>query len=154
MECQYVARFDDDRIYPWGSEIEPMQIHDVFTSKHANVTIGASQMRGDIWWGTLKDVGSYSPDWDSKLGLADMVGNAWEWCNDFFASENEKKYFPGYNKDNILFINPLGPPSSPFNSRVIKGGGYSYEARYCVDRFSRNANLSTGFRIIKIGNDD
>jgi len=157
MEWQYVARFDDDRIYPWGSEIDSILIGDVFTSKYANVSIGASCVCDFNYDAALKEVGSYSPKWDSKLGIADMIGNVWEWCNDYFVSEDQDN-FPGYNWNNKLFVNPIGPPSSHADSHVLKGGSYFYDITSCGSRTAGRPEYSvdegTGFRIVKIGNDD
>ena len=56
----------------------------------------------------------------NELGLYDMSGNVWEWCNDW--------YDIGYyikSKDS----NPQGPDKG--SSRVIRGGSWSTSARGC-----------------------
>jgi len=62
-EWEYVARYNDGRIYPWGNE-EP-------NSELANY--GSTQ---------TTNVGSY-PLGVSKLGFLDIAGNVFEWCNDW-----------------------------------------------------------------------
>lgn len=56
-------------------------------------------------------VGSKKPN---ELGIYDMTGNVWEWCEDWY-SENYYLYSPFTNP---IFINDT-------DSRVIRGGGYT-----------------------------
>ncbi len=55
----------------------------------------------------------------NELGLYDMSGNVWEWCNDWYDSN--------YNMSNVS--NPRGVDTDPF--RVIRGGSWDYDARDC-----------------------
>ena len=52
-------------------------------------------------------------------GLYDMIGNAWEWCQDGYDS--------GYYEHS-----PLGDPEGPIKceQRVIRGGSV-YDTEYC-----------------------
>jgi formylglycine-generating enzyme required for sulfatase activity len=75
-------------------------------------------------------VGSKSPN---ELGIYDMSGNVWEWCNDWY----DANYYR-----NSIQINPQGPSSGSY--RVLRGGSWRSFARNC-----RSANrdcLSPGFR--------
>jgi sulfatase modifying factor 1 len=47
-------------------------------------------------------VGKYSPGGDSPYGLADMAGNAWEWCADWY--DKDTKVMRGGSWCNILWI--------------------------------------------------
>jgi len=63
----------------------------------------------------------------NAFGLYDMLGNVWEWCQDWY----DKNYPGGAVTD------PLGPSSG--SGRVLRGGGWYGFARGC-----RTANRSSG----------
>ncbi|MFC1898482.1 SUMF1/EgtB/PvdO family nonheme iron enzyme [Candidatus Cloacimonadota bacterium] len=85
----------------------------------------------------------------NELGLKDMSGNAWEWCND--------KYDP---YDPASLIDPTGPTGNISNNTevIVRGGCWEYDAYHLrnTNRSFSKANLaykvntSIGFRIVKI----
>jgi formylglycine-generating enzyme required for sulfatase activity len=99
-EWEKAARGDqDNRLYAWGN--------DWIQCALANVTMGTYRCVGDT---TM--VASY-PWGASPYGLKDMVGNTWEWVNDWF-DINYYDYSP-YN-------NPQGPDTG--TGRIIRGGSW------------------------------
>jgi formylglycine-generating enzyme required for sulfatase activity len=89
----------DGRVYPWGNDFDPQK---------ANTS--------ETKIGDTSDVGKFSPQGDSLYGCADMAGNVWEWCNDWF-DENEYKNRKGDVKD------PQGILTGTV--RVLRGGSWN-----------------------------
>lgn len=83
-EWEKAARGTDGRKYPWGNEWD--------ASRCNNYSV-------DGLPSGPKPVGSF-PSGASPYGCLDMVGNAWEWCSDW--------YLPNYYQ-NSPSINPKGP---------------------------------------------
>jgi formylglycine-generating enzyme required for sulfatase activity len=116
----------EGRTYSWGDEIDPGMAN--FGQGTENTT----------------PVGSYP---SNGYGLNDMIGNVWEWCNDW------------YHHDYYLmspYQNPGGPDLG--DARIVRGGGWEgpvhVYAKYlrCSYRHFLRPNRTTfyiGFRCAK-----
>ena len=114
-EWERAARAGTASTFPWGDELEPGGRH------MANVFQGrfpVSDTGEDGWVGT-SPVGVFPPN---AWGLADMIGNVWEWTADPFAV-------------------PRGTGSG--SARVLKGGSHLCHISYC-HRYRPAARLGNG----------
>lgn len=126
-EWEKAARGEDGRIYPWGNDFDP---------KRANTS--------ESGIGNTSDVGKFSPQGDSPYGCADMAGNVWEWCNDWFKEDEYKQRQASVEKD------PQGPEKG--QARVLRGGSFVNYLRLarCAVRsgsFPDFFNYFRGFRV-------
>jgi formylglycine-generating enzyme required for sulfatase activity len=104
---------------------------------HTNLTNYA--WYGDNSGGTTHPVGQKLPN---PWGLYDMHGNVEEWCQDWFDT------YPGG-----IALDPQGPAAG--SSRVIRGGCWDCNARFCrsalrydIDNNPDNRIIILGFRVV------
>ena len=93
--------------------------------------------------GETKPVGLKAPNF---LGLYDMSGNVWEWCEDVYDSDFYKK------------CDAQGVVKNPCNreegtDRVFRGGSWSYDAEVCRPTFRHSIapsyrSYALGFRLV------
>ena len=123
-EWEYAARGTDGRIFPWGNTFDPWRCNTSESGKK-----------------TTTPVGSYSPGGDSPFGLADMVGNVWEWTSSIFAP------YP-YQKDD-------GREEVRHDAKYVLRGGAWYYTRKLARCAAREGNIETyqsqsiGFRMAR-----
>ena len=124
--------------YPWGDDITHDDAND-------------SRTGGKDKWERTSPVGSFPPN---GYGLYDMAGNVWEWC----ADEYDSDYYSKSPKNNptgpgvpILFVDNNFTNVNTSSLRVLRGGGWYYDAYYlrCAVRYYLEpspADYRLGFR--------
>jgi formylglycine-generating enzyme required for sulfatase activity len=135
-EWEYAARGPDGYIYPWGDTFDGARLN--FCD--ANCTIDWSTGDDDGYEETAP-VGSYL-DGASWCGALDMVGNVWEWVNDWY-------------QEDYYVVSPASNPPGPESGsvKVLRGGSW-----YVIPSGVRSArrywggpdfgDLSLGFRCV------
>ena len=138
-EWEFAARGGlDQKKYPWGDQLEPngeVQCN-IFEGEFPNKNNAPKDMR------FTTRVDKFKPN---NFGLYNMVGNVWEWTEDWFTRF--------HNLD--INVNPSGPEKG--STKVIRGGSFLCHDSYCnryrtSSRTSNSIDSSTsnmGFRIVK-----
>ena len=127
-EWEYAARGGlEKKRYAWGEELNPngKDMANIFEGEFPYHDTGADGFAG------LAPVRSYPPN---AYGLYDMIGNAWEWCSDWYRAD----YYEGLAKVNLT-TNPKGPnesfdPDEPNQPKhVTRGGSFLCSDQFCLN---------------------
>ncbi len=123
-EWEYAARAGSTTRYPCGDDEKCLDAIAWYDTNSGNTTHPVGKKLPNTW------------------GLYDMIGNAWEWCQDWY----DEKY---YKKSPLN--DPKGPEAGSY--RVIRGGSWDYFAWYCrsSSRYFNDpsgASGSVGFRLV------
>lgn len=99
-----------------------------------------SDILSDVAWFLKSDLQPVRTKAPNELGIYDMSGNAWEWCNDWYDTY-----------DAVDQSNPTGPFSG--TRRVLRGGSIDNTATICRVTFRTGiapsgTSGSYGFRIV------
>ncbi len=124
-EWEYACRAGTTERFYWGDDPNDSQINDY------------AWYDGNSGYIT-KEVATKLPN---RWGLFDMSGNVWEWCQDWYSD------YPS-----TPVIDPVVTNSGIY--RVLRGGCWSYDARYCrsASRYGSDPDFGyygSGFRICR-----
>lgn len=139
-EWEFAARGGEGRRYPWGNE---------WSNEWANFADRRSglpwaRVEADDGFARTAPVGSFSPKGDTPEGVADLCGNVWEWCLDWFEA--------GFYERSPR-VDPLN--DRPGSQRVERGGSWAFTEDYCRSAFrmplSPEASYDNlGFRLVLV----
>jgi len=125
-EWEYACRAGDGALFYWGSDAFDADSYAWLQDYSGN---------------QIHTVAAKKPN---AFGLFDMAGNAWEWCNDWFAAD----YYTA---------NPVTDPAGPVSGlqRCLRGGSFQ-SASYFAQSATRSkiqpetATSSIGFRAVLV----
>ncbi|MCP4273750.1 MAG: SUMF1/EgtB/PvdO family nonheme iron enzyme [Gammaproteobacteria bacterium] len=138
-EWEYAARSEGkSEKYSGFSNDDDLYLHANFCDSNCEYEDWKDDKQNDGYKNT-SPVGSFKPN---GIGLYDMSGNVWEWCQDWHDSE--------YYKDSPI-NDPTGPETG--SGRVIRGGGWGSNAGYCRSSFRfyddpSGDSIDLGFRLV------
>ncbi len=109
-------------IYPWGSNWPPPDRSGNYSSSEAKTAFDFTGIDGyDDGFAFTAPVGTYSAN---QLGVYDLGGNVWEWCQDWYSSDQKYRVLRGGswyggNPTNLLSSNRIS--NTPTNRYVNYG---------------------------------
>ncbi|MDP8239915.1 MAG: formylglycine-generating enzyme family protein [Candidatus Hatepunaea meridiana] len=130
-EWEYACRAGTTTPFNTGSTISTDQ-----ANYDGNYTYGNG--RKGVYRKKTVSVGSFAPN---SWSLYDMHGNVWEWCEDWYHDS-----YRSAPDNGSAWVSPSG------SSRVLRGGSWARDPRYCRSAYRRfvypdNRNDLYGFRL-------
>lgn len=103
-QWEYAARGPENRRLPWGDRWDPALCRSDVADGPGDGTIPAGSCPGSASW----------------CGALDMLGNVWEWVNDWYAA----KYYASSPAED-----PTGPEKGTY--KIVRGGGWASKGGLC-----------------------
>jgi formylglycine-generating enzyme required for sulfatase activity/serine/threonine protein kinase len=135
-EWEFAARGTDGRKFPWGSDTGDATFMNAagrewrgWLLAHALPEPQSLMYDSHDGYAGTAPVGRFARG-RTQSGQLDMVGNVWEWTNDWYAV---------YKADDQ--VNPKGPAAG--DRKAIRGGGFNGEVPLWVNPASRYHQLAT-----------
>jgi formylglycine-generating enzyme required for sulfatase activity len=144
-EWEKAARGAEGWRYAWGNDWDP------------------ARLNADSRYGGPTPVGRFSPLGDSPYGAADMSGNVWEWCADWFdarlyarrgaLANDTRAWVAQHHVEKHLVNDPPGPSTG--QGYVVRGGAFDSSPRHtrCAHRnwyYPDAVRPDLGFRIVAL----
>jgi len=119
-EWERAARCDDGRKYPWGPGLDERRANFFGSNDPFDRGVGNILQTTPVGYfdGSIRD-GYQTRSGVSPFGVHDLVGNVWEWTNDWYHSS--------YYADGPA-ENPQGPENGVVKS--VRGGSYAVDASH------------------------
>ena len=127
-EWEKASRGTDGRTWPWGNEWDGGRVNSAEHGRGYPTAVTWSESRGNV----------------SPYGLADTVGNVWEWCLDRYVAN----YYADSPRENPVCTKPEVHYDGYYSMR---GGSWLNQADMCrcaarYDRFDQQRRRHLGFR--------
>lgn len=152
-QWEYAAKGGRNSTFPWGEELAPDN------KLMANYWHGAFPHHNSSPDGFVRTspVGTYPAN---DYGLLDMIGNVWEWTQDYFSLPTPNRSCCVPKNPTVDHLEDSFDPATPdfkMGRKVIKGGSHLCAVNYCqryraAARVPQQVDSSTshiGFRCVK-----
>ncbi len=108
-EWEYACRAGTQTTYFFGNDVSKLGDHAWFDKNSGGHPQPVAQKRPNPW------------------GLCDMIGNVWQWCNDFYQVD----YYQQSPREN-----PRGPKEG--ENKVVRGGAWKFSGDNCRSGYRYN----------------